>query len=89
MRVVLTGNFTDLTGKDSDTNLGKVLANMLASAQKGNAIKFYDWAIKLFNDGEIEIDEADRKVLEKFISESGASMAVQSQLLKAFDRDKK
>lgn len=88
MKLNLTKSFTDLDGKESETNMGKVLANMLASAQKGDAIKFYDWAISLFRTGVIEIDESDKKTLEKFVTASGASMAIQGQLLKVLDSTK-
>ena len=85
MKLDLTGNFVDLEGKDTENKMGQTLAHMLASSPKGDPIKFYDWAMSLFRVGEIEIDESDRKTLEKFINDSGASVAIKGQLLKVLD----
>jgi hypothetical protein len=58
----------DLTGKDiENTNVGKILANTLANANKGNSIKMMDWALKLYNGNPLEIDQSDADILEGFI----------------------
>lgn len=50
--------------------LNQLVANALARATE-NSIKFFDWATKLYNGETIEVDNADRKTLEKFITNDG------------------
>jgi hypothetical protein len=47
----------------SGNNAGQVLASMLAMQNKGNSIKLFDWAMKLYNNQTLEIDETDCDVL--------------------------
>lgn len=49
---------------------GKLLASVLSQMNKGNSIKLYDWALKLWNKQALEIDDTDVKVLETIIEES-------------------
>lgn len=42
---------------------GKVLAAYLSSSNKGNSIKLWDWALKLYNGEEIDLDPTDLDVL--------------------------
>lgn len=65
----LSANLTDLTGAEiPDSIMGKVLANQLAATTKLNAIKAMTWALSLFKDGTIEIDDVDKKELVGFIN---------------------
>lgn len=58
-------------GKEEKTFLSRILANQLSIASKGiEPLKAYDWAMKLWNKGFIEIDKSDLKKLEQFITES-------------------
>lgn len=72
----LTFNFVlkGLDGKpitNGDVHAGKILAQVLANLNgKGNSMKLWDWAQKLYNKSPIEIDETDAKVLEALIDAS-------------------
>lgn len=54
----------------SETTLGKILASVLANSNKGNALKFMDWARKMWNGEVLNMDRADRKMLTEFIETS-------------------
>lgn len=63
----------DLDGnpiKGDAGNAGKVLANALSMSNKGQAIKLHDWALKLWNEKPIDIDETDSDVLYALIESS-------------------
>ncbi len=52
-------------------NLAKILAGILSNKSPGiDSIKAMDWAMKLFNDGSIEIDRSDNQKLEKFVEDT-------------------
>lgn len=53
-----------------DSNAGKLLGNMLASNNKGDALKYYDWGRSLYKGNVIEVDRSDFDTIEKFIKES-------------------
>jgi hypothetical protein len=73
MTLNFTFKFKDLAGKDipgDNGNAGKILANMLSQQNKGNSIKMYDWALKLWNGKPIEVDDSDFDVLIALIENS-------------------
>jgi len=53
-----------------NANLGKLLAETLVHQPEGDVIKLYDWGLKLYNGGVIEVDRADQQYLENFIKSS-------------------
>lgn len=60
----------DLNGKFIEVeagHAGKLLASALSSSNKGNAIKLMDWAIKLWNKQEIDLDDSDKEILKGII----------------------
>lgn len=64
MKINLAFNFTNLLGKEiSGESAGKILAAYLSTTNKGNSIKLWDWALKLYNDKDLEIDSTDADVL--------------------------
>lgn len=70
--MVLDFNFQikQLNGNNFDGdsgNAGKLLGDTLSQMNQGNAIKLWDWAIKLYNGKKLEIDEADSKILSGLI----------------------
>lgn len=70
MKLNLNYQINDLTGKEilgDSANASKALAGALANANKGNAIKLFDWALKLWKCEEFEIDKTDKEFLEAFI----------------------
>lgn len=63
----------DLAGKaieGPNGNAGKLLAQMLSGLNKGNSVKLYDWALKLWNGKPLEIDDTDADVLSGLIDGS-------------------
>ncbi len=78
MKLNFNFNLTDLEGKEllerdgSKVNAGKLLANSLVQQTKGDAIKYFEWALAL-NKGEIlDLDTSDQDVLKTFIKDSEA-----------------
>lgn len=82
MKLNLNFNFKALDGEEFD-NAGKTLANILAVSDTPGylPIKAHDFAVKLFNDGEIEIDESDLDILEKIVMASKLSNIAKAQIL--------
>lgn len=75
--------------KDKTRKLSMVLAEMLKTSQKGDAIKYLDWAIDLAQKGKIEVDNSDYDSLMTFIKEHQQLMVlVKAQLIKAFKQAK-
>ena len=98
MKLNFNFNLLDLEGKEllerdgSTVNAGKLLANSLVQQTKGDAIKFFEWALSL-NKGEIlDLDTSDQETLKKFITDSeGIIILAKGPLLKVFTKvqDKK
>lgn len=71
MKLNLNWNFKNLEGKPMEgSNVGKTLANAISSQNKGNSIKLYDWAMKLWNGSVLEIDETDSEVLTALVEQN-------------------
>ena len=89
MKLNFNFNLTDLDGLPiENANAGKLLANTLAQQAKGDALKFWEWALAL-NKGEIiNLDTSDLTVLKNFIKESDAlAILAKGQLLQVFKED--
>ena len=89
MKLNFNFNLTDLDGQPiENANAGKLLANTLAQQAKGDALKFWEWALAL-NKGEIiNLDTSDLTVLKNFIKESDAlAILAKGQLLQVFKED--
>lgn len=60
-----------LDGKELDgSNLGQLVAQVLVQSSKGDALKFWHWAQKLYSKEELELDPSDSEVMKNFIKES-------------------
>lgn len=74
----------DQTGKD--VTLGSILADQLVSGSKGDAVKFYGWALKLHEGIELELDKSDKQTLKDFITNNEQlTILAKAQLLEQFD----
>lgn len=88
--ISFSGTVKNLDGSDMMQDgepiyLNKSLANNLAMSTKGDAIKFYDWALRLYKDGGLDIDRSDWEVLKKFVKEmENAANTFKAQLLERF-----
>src|SRR6478736_2969161 len=70
-------------------DLNEFLANSLASAQNTTEpVKFFDWGIKVFNEGWLELDKTDTEKLEKFITENGMPILGKGRLLTCIEEAK-
>ncbi|NVM36896.1 MAG: hypothetical protein HWN81_14965 [Candidatus Lokiarchaeota archaeon] len=67
-----------------NSNLAKILANTLCGKTEGiEPIKAMDWALKLHNEGSIEIDSTDAEKLKAFITkEENFTNLLKASLLK-------
>ena len=71
MKVNLNKPMRSLDGSDHQSEtLGKVLATYIVSQSKGDALKMYSWAMKLYEGKELELDKADFIVLRRFVEDN-------------------
>lgn len=69
MEINLNKNLIDLEGKAiENSNIGKIVANALASHTGGDALKFWDWAKKLYSGKKLDLDPSDLGTLKDFIA---------------------
>jgi hypothetical protein len=70
----------DQTGKT--INAGKVVANSLVQQSKGDALKFWDWAVAL-NKGEVlDLDTSDQETFKNFVKDNeGLPIITKAQIL--------
>jgi uncharacterized protein YecA (UPF0149 family) len=85
-KINLNKAITDLDGKDIEgSNLGKLVAQMLASATKGDALKFMSWALKLHAGESLELDPSDVETLKNFIKDHDQlTILSKAQILECF-----
>jgi hypothetical protein len=71
MIINLNFNLKDLDGTEiQDTNAGKILARQLSGSSKGDALKLWDWAQKLFKGDPLDLDPSDLQTLKGFVQEN-------------------
>jgi hypothetical protein len=89
MKLNFNFNLVDLDGKEIDNaNAGKLVANSLVQQSKGDALKFWEWALAL-NKGEVlDLDTSDQETLKNFIKDSeNFAIIAKAQLLQLFKKD--
>jgi len=89
MKIDLNFNLTDLDGKAIDnTNAGKLVAQTLVQQTKGDALKFWDWAVAL-NKGEvIDLDSSDQETFKNFVKDSETiTIFAKAQILQALKKE--
>ena len=60
-----------LDGKElENSNLGKLIAQVLVQSSKGDALKLWHWAQKLYAGEELDLDPSDAETLKSFIKDS-------------------
>jgi hypothetical protein len=69
--------------------LNKIIGNTLVASNKGETLKFYDWAVKIYKGESIHVDAADLKKIRDFV-DNHAEMYIlcKAQLLKIIDEAK-
>lgn len=71
MKLDLNFQITDLSGSPIEgETAGQRLARVLAGSPKGDALKFVDWARKLYAYEAIEVDRSDINILKAFVNGS-------------------
>lgn len=91
MKLNFNFNLIDLDGKEIDTaNAGKLLANTLIQQTKGDAIKYWEWALKLNKGDILDLDTSDQETLKGFIKDSESIFILgKAQLLAVFAKEAK
>lgn len=89
MKLDFNFNLTDLDGQPiENANAGKLLANTLAQQSKGDALKFWEWALALNKGDVIDLDTSDQTTLKTFIKESDVlTIFAKGQMLQVFKKD--
>lgn len=73
----------DVDGKD--VTVGKLLAGQLASANKGDALKMFTWAQKVYNGEALDLDPSDTTTLKDFVKNNEAmTVLAKAQMLSVF-----
>jgi hypothetical protein len=82
-KVNLNKNLVDLDLKEiPNSNAGKLIANLLAQDTKGDALKKFSLATKLYNGEELDLDPSDFNLLKSFIEDSvQMSVLAKAQIL--------
>lgn len=95
MKINTKQAITDLAGKeikspDGVFAIGTALSNILIEAQEGGKMKLFILAQKLFNDKEVEVDEADLGIIRKAVENTKQyNNLVTGQLLQMLDKKDK
>jgi hypothetical protein len=71
--------------EDRGITLGQLLSGQLAQSNKGDALKLFTWAQKLYNGEPLDLDPSDKQTLEDFIKNNEAlTVLAKAQLLSVF-----
>lgn len=67
-KVNLNFALKDLDGNEvENSNAGKIVAQVLQSSTKGDALKNWEWAVGLHTNGELDLDSSDFETLKTFV----------------------
>lgn len=86
MKINMNIAILDLEGKElPDSNIGKLVAQMLVQTSKGDALKFFHWAQKLHAGEKLDLDPSDAELLKNFIKDHDQiTILVKAQALTCF-----
>lgn len=71
--------------KSEAITLGKMLAGQLAFSNKGDALKLFNWAQKMYNGEPLELDKSDEATLKTFVKDNEQlTILAKAQLLSVF-----
>ena len=89
MKLDFNFNLTDLDGKELEgANAGKLLANTLIQQTKGDAVKYWEWALALNKGDILDLDTSDQETLKTFVKDSEAiTILAKAQVLNVFKKD--
>src|SRR5688500_6575732 len=91
IKVNLSLPIKNLDGTDiENSSMAKLVAQMLASSNKGPAIKLLHMGINFFKDGEVTVDQSDFDLLRGLVdSNETITILAKGQILQKMDQDKK
>lgn len=73
--------------KDQEITLGKMLANQLAFSGKGDALKLFNWAQKMYAGEALDLDPTDTETLKSAIKDNEQlTILAKAQLLGVFNK---
>jgi hypothetical protein len=86
MKLDLNFDLKDLAGNViPESNCGKIVANTLTQEAQGDALKYWDWALKLHNGKVLELDNSDQGTFKEYIKSSQyLSILLKAQVLLLF-----
>jgi hypothetical protein len=86
MKINMNVPILGLDGQDlPESNIGKLIAQVLVQSSKGDAVKLWFWAQKLFTGEELELDPTDVEILRNFIKDSESlTILAKAQALACF-----
>ena len=88
MKIDLNKNVIDLDGNQIEgANMGKIVAQFLVNESKGDALKFWDWALRL-NKGEVlDLDMSDQETFKSLIKDTEKlPIITKAQILEALQK---
>ena len=89
MKLNFNFNLTDLDGKELEgANAGKLLANTLIQQTKGDAVKYWEWALALNKGDILDLDSSDQETLKNFVKDSETiTILAKAQVLNVFKKE--
>lgn len=90
MKLNFNKSLVNLEGNEiAGSNMGKILANELVSSNKGDAIKFWETALKLQKGEEIDLDTSDQNTIRDFVKNTETLPNItKAQILLVFNKTK-
>ena len=87
IKVDLNVALLTIEGKDFENDtVGKILANRLYNSEKGDSVKYFDWALKLWQKEVIDMDSSDLDGLIEFVKEEKLPNFAEAQILRSLKK---
>jgi hypothetical protein len=61
---------TEISDLGKPLTIGRILSSQFASATKGDALKLFSWAQKLYAGEPVDLDPSDKEVFKEFVKNS-------------------
>jgi hypothetical protein len=86
MKINMNTAILGLDGKEiPESNIGKLIAQVLVQGSKGDALKFWHWAQKMYSGEELDLDPTDTEILKNAIKENESlTILAKAQALACF-----
>lgn len=87
MKINLNKNVVGLDGQEiQDSNIGKLLANILVSGSNQNHQKITYWAVKLYGGEQLDLDPSDGLIFEELVNNSILTNLVKTRIIESIER---